>query len=235
MPRSILFAPKTKLQNATRRPGGCPRDRRRGSAIDDARLLQVDPQVGDISTIAPFPLVMPQLEWIRLSAAAEALAEETTLMLKKNCSTAGSHAILALPRSLRTVFRKTPPTDAQCLRTRHELRFPLDARWLALFGSEQRLARRFRRSLVASHSDGPSFFAGFPIRWPSRSAVCFASRAATGRKTIAFGRTRIYRGSAGDGLSSRRLAECGANACLAGPRHRMAGWSADASSGIVSR
>lgn len=72
-----------------------------------------DPQVGDASTMAPFPLLMPELEWNRLSASAEALAEETFRAEEELLSRPELHAILAVPRILRAALRKMPRMSAR--------------------------------------------------------------------------------------------------------------------------
>ncbi len=72
-----------------------------------------DPQVGDVDTLAPFPLVMKSRVWQEIAAqaeklTAEAIAAETEILERPELSRS-----LGLPRTLRPVLaEKTPPTPS---------------------------------------------------------------------------------------------------------------------------
>jgi hypothetical protein len=63
-----------------------------------------DPQVGDVATLAPFPLLLSPAAWRALSADAEALAAETAPMEAALLLRPDLHRRLGLPRRLRTAF-----------------------------------------------------------------------------------------------------------------------------------
>jgi glutathionylspermidine synthase len=74
-----------------------------------------DPQVGDTSTLAGFPLVMPGEAWRGLARIAEALARETIAAESELLTRPDLHYTLGLPRRIRGVLRKaaaTGPTPA---------------------------------------------------------------------------------------------------------------------------
>src|SRR5205823_2480068 len=81
------------------------RDLRRRLVLDGCKW---DPQVGDVATIAPFPLILVSGAWRNLSAAAETLAREsvdleTSLLYRRDL-----HARLGLSRPLRRALRHVP-------------------------------------------------------------------------------------------------------------------------------
>ena len=66
-----------------------------------------DPQVGDASTIAQFPIIMPAAQWRELSNLAERLASELGAAEAELLERPDLHRRLGLPRRLRSDF--SPP------------------------------------------------------------------------------------------------------------------------------
>ena len=75
-----------------------------------------DPQVGDISTLANFPLIISHGEWSCLKTAAEELARETIELEYRLLDRPDLHRELGLPRQLRALFRNKDiiPTPTAC-------------------------------------------------------------------------------------------------------------------------
>lgn len=71
-----------------------------------------DAQVGDVSTLAPFPLLMTPNAWAELAASAELLAAETIAMEQALVEKVELHRVLALPSPLRALFIEGRPTPA---------------------------------------------------------------------------------------------------------------------------
>lgn len=72
-----------------------------------------DAQVGDVSTLAPFPLLIEIEDWRELALLAEQLAAETNLMEEALLDRPDLYDALALPRALRKLFVSgAPPTPA---------------------------------------------------------------------------------------------------------------------------
>lgn len=65
-----------------------------------------DPQVEDIATLAPFPLVLHAAAWRELATLAEALARETIAAEAELLERPELHCTLALPRRVRSVLRE---------------------------------------------------------------------------------------------------------------------------------
>jgi glutathionylspermidine synthase len=65
-----------------------------------------DPQVGDVSTLAPFPLVLDAGEWARLARSAEQLAAEAALAEEALVRRPDLHDALGLPRAVRKALRR---------------------------------------------------------------------------------------------------------------------------------
>lgn len=85
-------------------------------AIDAVRFVQVrrqaifdcckwDPQVEDVATLAPFPLLLRREVWHELAALAEALAAETDAAESELLGRPGLHRHLGLPRAVRRALR----------------------------------------------------------------------------------------------------------------------------------
>jgi hypothetical protein len=70
-----------------------------------------DPQVGDVSTIAPFPLVLSAAAWRELSTVAEALCAETMAIERRLLERPALVTRLGLPRPLRRLFQRTDAAD----------------------------------------------------------------------------------------------------------------------------
>jgi glutathionylspermidine synthase len=66
-----------------------------------------DPQVGDVSTLAPFPLLIDAAEWDALAAEAEALAAELMAAERELLGRPELWRALAIPRRLRKALRLT--------------------------------------------------------------------------------------------------------------------------------
>jgi glutathionylspermidine synthase len=64
-----------------------------------------DPQVGDIQTLARFPLIMPAPQWRQISALAEQLADELMTAEAELLRRPDLHRALALPRGIRAVLK----------------------------------------------------------------------------------------------------------------------------------
>ena len=76
-----------------------------------------DPQVGDVSTLCPFPLILPQSEWREICAAAEAMTRETLAMEDRLLGRPDLYAHLGLSRPLRRLMEHAPHehlTPAAC-------------------------------------------------------------------------------------------------------------------------
>jgi len=69
-----------------------------------------DAQVGDVSTLTPFPLLIAEAEWQRLARLAEALAAETMKLEHALVERPELHRTIALPRPLRDLFVRGRPT-----------------------------------------------------------------------------------------------------------------------------
>src|SRR5688500_17759699 len=57
-----------------------------------------DPQVEDVSTLAPFPLLMPRREWSRLCRLAESLTDELLAAESELLGRPELHRTLGVPR-----------------------------------------------------------------------------------------------------------------------------------------
>ena len=69
-----------------------------------------DPQVGDVSTLAPFPLLITESTWRQLANWAELLAAEAAAAEVELLARHELHRMLALPRSIRRAFKAGPGT-----------------------------------------------------------------------------------------------------------------------------
>lgn len=65
-----------------------------------------DPQVGDVSTLAPFPLAISRSTWRLLAAWAESLAAEAAEAEAELIARPELHRTLALPRSIRQLLKR---------------------------------------------------------------------------------------------------------------------------------
>jgi glutathionylspermidine synthase len=101
---------------------------RAGEALDNAAFYELrsrallegckwDPQVGDVSTLASFPLLLPKAEWTRLAKWAEQLTAEA---FATELELANEHPELldrlGLPRAVRRALRRDAPFTATALR-----------------------------------------------------------------------------------------------------------------------
>lgn len=78
-----------------------------------------DAQVGDVSSLAPFALVVDAATWRELASMAEALAAETALLETALLARPDLHAAIALPRRLRALLAgdaRPTPAAARVLR-----------------------------------------------------------------------------------------------------------------------
>ena len=94
-----------------------------GPRLDDAVMREVrrvmelrhhkwDAQVGDVTTLAPFPLLMDRTTWSELSSFAEQLFGETTLIERELGARPSLHATVAVPRTLRRLLAGGTPSPA---------------------------------------------------------------------------------------------------------------------------
>jgi glutathionylspermidine synthase len=65
-----------------------------------------DPQVGDVATLAPFPLLIAAAEWVMLAADAETLAAELMAAEPELLELPHLWRVLAIPRRLRSALRR---------------------------------------------------------------------------------------------------------------------------------
>lgn len=70
------------------------------------RHCKWDPQVGDVSTLAPFPLLMPSRCWRELETLAERLTRELMDAERELLEREDLYNVLAIPRPLRGVLRR---------------------------------------------------------------------------------------------------------------------------------
>ena len=84
-----------------------------------------DPQVGDVSTLADFPLLLAQSTWRFLAESAEVLARETLEMERCLLERPDLHPKLGVPRRLRRVLRDaaTAPTPPAARVMRFDFHF----------------------------------------------------------------------------------------------------------------
>jgi glutathionylspermidine synthase len=80
-----------------------------------------DPQVEDVSTLAPFPLLMSRPTWTQLCDDAERLAAEVIDAERELLSRPDLHRSLSIPRSIRAALRAagsrgTPPVAVRVMR-----------------------------------------------------------------------------------------------------------------------
>src|SRR5262245_57553556 len=71
-----------------------------------------DAQVGDVTALAPFPLLLGRSSWRELEDLAERLAAETLAAEQELLGRPALHARIALPRPLRQLFAHGTPTPA---------------------------------------------------------------------------------------------------------------------------
>jgi len=71
-----------------------------------------DAQVGDVTALAPFPLLLGRSTWRELEDLAERLAAETLAVEQELLGRPALHARIALPRPLRPLFARGTPTPA---------------------------------------------------------------------------------------------------------------------------
>jgi glutathionylspermidine synthase len=107
---SIAFtaAPRAAVECAIR--AGCAIDAEAFAALRRRMVLEHckwDPQVGDVSTIAPFPLILSAAAWRELWTAADALCHETMAIERRLLERPALLTLLGLPRRLRRLFERT--------------------------------------------------------------------------------------------------------------------------------
>ncbi|MDB6029957.1 MAG: hypothetical protein JWM16_295 [Verrucomicrobiales bacterium] len=74
-----------------------------------------DAQVGDVATLADFPLIMPQQEWKQLSSWADQLTEEA-LTAEREILERGLFCHLGFPRALNQILQSETPLSAEAAR-----------------------------------------------------------------------------------------------------------------------
>jgi glutathionylspermidine synthase len=80
-----------------------------------------DPQVGDVATLAPFPLLLSRSAWRQLASDAEALAAETVAAEPYLLRSPSLQRVLGVPWRLRRVLRRAayeglPPSPVRVMR-----------------------------------------------------------------------------------------------------------------------
>ncbi len=65
-----------------------------------------DPQVEDVSTLCPFPLILNHADWQEISLLAEELASETMAIEAELVAKPSLHKQLSFPRSIRKIFEQ---------------------------------------------------------------------------------------------------------------------------------
>jgi glutathionylspermidine synthase len=109
-----------------------------GAALDAATFAGIrramelshfkwDAQIGDETTLAPFPLLVAPATWDELAAAAESLARETVAVEQELLSRPELHGVIALPRPLRALLgRGAEPTPAAARILRFDFHWTTD-------------------------------------------------------------------------------------------------------------
>ncbi len=82
-----------------------------------------DGQVGDITSIADFPLLISRTTWSELAVLAEQLSRETLSVENELVGRPELHARIALPRPLRPLFAEGTPTPAAVRVMRFDFHF----------------------------------------------------------------------------------------------------------------
>jgi glutathionylspermidine synthase len=80
--------------------------------VMELRYFKWDAQVGDGSSLAPYPLLLTSATWCELARLAERLFDETARVEAELLARPSLHARLALPRALRRLFASGAPTPA---------------------------------------------------------------------------------------------------------------------------
>src|SRR5262245_55283890 len=99
--RKLLKTEALSLTSLMR--AGVPLDERAFASIRRRAILdgcKWDPQVGDVSTLAPFPLLLSRNNWNTLAALTERLANETFLAEQEIVCRPELLSILGLPRAV---------------------------------------------------------------------------------------------------------------------------------------
>jgi glutathionylspermidine synthase len=112
---SAIAVPKLSHHAAPLRAGAAL-DAEAFHAIRRAMVLEHckwDPQVGDVSTLAPFPLILSAVAWRELERLTSQLAMETLAAERELLERPELHDDLGLPRAVRRALRfNKPPTPA---------------------------------------------------------------------------------------------------------------------------
>ena len=144
-----------------------------------------DPQVGDVATLAPFPIVLPAvvagaLARLAERLAAEVLAAEHMLADRPDCL-----RMLGLPRAIRRALAHPGRADPGG-GPGHPVRLPPDRRGMADLRGQRRRARRLYRVVAVPPPDGTGTAPGRdrratpPRRWPTRSSRRWDGRGPSG-------------------------------------------------------
>ena len=92
----------------------------------ELRHFKWDAQIGDVSVLAPFPLLIRAHDWYELTQLAERLAAETEALERALWARPALHARLALPRALRRLWARAPLTPAGARVMRFDFHFTRD-------------------------------------------------------------------------------------------------------------
>ncbi len=179
-----------------------------------------DPQIGDVSTIAPFSLLMSEQDWTHLSDSAEALAAETADAEQELLGRPELHPILAVPRSLRTALQKTTRGDVRTAAIRvmrFDFHWTTDGWHVSEVNSDVPggFAEASSLPMLMSCQLSPKLRpAGDPAGDLARALFAVSG----GKAVVLLAAAGFIEDQQVTAYLARRLAEYGATACLAGPR-----------------
>src|ERR1051325_5167730 len=88
-----------------------------------------DPQIGDVSTLCPFPLVIPESQWNQLATFAEALTAEAMAYEDEIFARPKLLEVLGLPHKILKILRDTRALTPAALRVIRYDFHPTDQGW----------------------------------------------------------------------------------------------------------
>ena len=149
---------------------GCDRTKGGGGPVDPAiepsgsrecgggrssSCCKWDPQVEDVATLAPYPLVLARETWSELASTAEALAAETLAAEAELVGRPELHGSSGPAAAVRGALRGAVGRRRRARRgARPALRLPLDDRGMADLRGQLGRSRRVQRSLRLHAPDG---------------------------------------------------------------------------------
>jgi glutathionylspermidine synthase len=178
-----------------------------------------DSQVGDETTLAPFPLLLSRSTWERLASAAEQLAEETLACEEELCARPELHDRLALPRRLGALLRRGAPalTPGAARIMRFDFHFTTEGWRVSEVNSDVpgglTEAESFT-ALVAAHTPGAA-----PAGAPGSALAEAIARAVGGGAVALLSAPGYMEDHQVIAYLARRLRERGLDAHLVSPHH----------------